>query len=76
MDHERLRCIVSGLNQYELTYLEERFIEAAKLSLEKQGRLTEQQESMLESLYMEKTRWIRKGIISLAKMKMSRIRKR
>jgi len=67
MDHERLRCIVSGLNQYELTYLEERFIEAAKLSLEKQGRLTEQQESMLESLYMEKTRWIRKGIISLAK---------
>ena len=56
MDHERLRCIVSGLNQYELTYLEERFIEAAKLSLEKQGRLTEQQESMLESLYMEKNK--------------------
>jgi hypothetical protein len=67
MDHERIRSIVSGLNRYELTYLEERFIEAAKLSLEKQGRLTEQQESILESLYMEKTKWIRKGIISLAK---------
>jgi hypothetical protein len=31
------------------------------------GKLREQQESMLESLYMEKTRWIRKGIIGLAK---------
>ena len=67
MDHERLRSIVSGLSRYEMTYLEERFIEAAKLSLEKQGRLTEQQETILEGLYMEKTKWIRKGIISLAK---------
>ena len=67
MDHERLRSIVSGLSRYEMTYLEERFIEAAKLSLEKQGRLTEQQESILESLHVEKTKWIRKGIISLVK---------
>ncbi len=67
MDHERLRCIVSGLSRYELTYLEERFIEAVRLSVEKQGGLTEQQERMLEGLYTEKTRWIRKGIISLAK---------
>ena len=67
MDKARLKCIISGLSRYELTSLEKRFIEAAKLSLEKQGRLTEQQESILEGLYMEKTRWIRKGIISLAK---------
>ena len=69
MDKGRLKCILSGLNRYELTSLEKRFIEGAKLSLEKQGKLTEQQESMLESIYTEKTRWIRKGIISLAKMK-------
>jgi len=67
MDKGRLKSIISGLNRYELTPLEKRFIEAARLSLEKEGRLTEQRESVLESLYMEKTKWIRKGIISLAK---------
>jgi len=67
MDKKRLKCILSGLIRYELTSTEKRFIELAKHSLEKQGGLTEQQESMLEGLYMEKTRWIRKGIIDLAK---------
>jgi hypothetical protein len=67
MDNERIKCIVSGLSRYELTFLEKRFIEAAKHSLEDQSGLTEQQESMLESLYMKKTKWIRKGIINLAK---------
>lgn len=37
MDHKRLRCIVSGLNRYELAHLEEGFIEAAKLSMGKQA---------------------------------------
>jgi hypothetical protein len=45
--------------------VEKRFIEAATLSLERQGRLTEQQGAILENLYMEKTKWIRKGIIHL-----------
>jgi hypothetical protein len=67
MDTGRLKCILSGLSRYELTVLEERFIEAAKHHLEDQGGLTEQQESMLEGLYMEKTRWVRKGIMNLAK---------
>ena len=67
MDKGRLKCIISGLSRYELTFFEKRFIEAAKHCLENQGGLTEEQESMLESLYMEKTRWVRSGIISLAK---------
>ena len=67
MDKARLKCIISGLSRYELTSLEKRFVEEVKLSLEKQGRLTEQRESVLESLYMEKTKWIRRGIINLAK---------
>ena len=67
MDKARLNCIISGLSRYELTSLEKRFVEEVKLSLEKQGRLTEQRESVLESLYMEKTKWVRKGIINLAK---------
>ena len=67
MNKGRLKCIMSGLSRYELTSLEKRFIEAAKHCLEEQGGLTEEQESMLEGLYMEKTRWIRSSIISLAK---------
>ncbi len=66
MDKARLKSIISGLSRYELTSLEKRFVEEAKASLEKQGRLTEQRESVLESLYMEKTKWIRKGIIKLS----------
>ena len=67
MNEGRLKCILSGLSRYELTSVEKRFIEAATLSLERQGRLTEQQGTILENLYMEKTKWIRKGIINLAK---------
>ena len=67
MDKARLNSIISGLSRYELTSLEKRFVKEVKLSLEKQGRLTEQRESVLESLYMEKTKWIRRGIINLAK---------
>jgi hypothetical protein len=67
MNQGRLKCIISGLSRYELTSLEKRFIEAAKHCLEEQGTLTEGQESILESLHREKTRWIKKGIISLAK---------
>ncbi len=59
MDKARLKNIISGLSRYELTSLEKRFVEAAKHSLEEDGRLTEQRESVLESLYMEKTKWIR-----------------
>ncbi len=65
MSERRLTCILSGLSRYELTSLEKRFIEVAKHSLEEHGRLTEQQETMLESLYREKTKWIRKGVIHL-----------
>ena len=67
MNEGRLKCILSGLSRYELTSVEKRFIEAATLSIERQGRLTEQQGAILENLYMEKTKWIRKGIIHLAK---------
>ena len=67
MEKGRIKCMISGLNRYELTLLEERFIETAKHHLEERGRLTEQQETMLENLYMEKTRWIRNGMAHLLK---------
>ena len=67
MNEGRLKCILSGLSRYELTSVEKRFIEATKHSLEEQGRLTKQQRAILENLYMEKTKWVRKGIIHLTK---------
>ena len=58
MNTERLRCIVSGLTRHELTELEQRFVQSVEQYFEQEGRLTEQQESILEDLYREKTRWI------------------
>ena len=65
MNNERLRCIVSGLNRYELTELEQGFVQSVEQYFKHEGRLTEQQESILEGLYSEKTRWIRNAILSI-----------
>lgn len=61
MDGERLRCIVSVLRRCELTSLEKQFEERVKEYFAKNGMLTEQQESILEGIYREKVRWMKKG---------------
>jgi len=71
MNTERLRCIVSGLNRYELTNLEQRFVESIDQYFKRTGKLTEQQESILEGLYMEKTRFVYNAMVS---MRTNRIR--
>ena len=63
MEKERLRCIVSGLDRYELTGLETRFIRSAEQYFEEKGKLTEQQESILEGVYRDKTGWIRASVL-------------
>lgn len=65
MKTERLRCIISGLDRYELTKLEQRFVESVEQYFKQTGKLTEQQESILEGLYREKTRWIENAILSI-----------
>jgi len=60
---DRLRCVVSGLSKYELTELEQRFVQSVEQYFRQEGRLTEQQESILEGLYREKTRWIKNAIL-------------
>jgi uncharacterized membrane-anchored protein len=62
MNQERLKCILSGLNRYELTWREKEFVKAVKKYFNENGVLTDQQESILEGIYNEKIRWIRKGI--------------
>ncbi len=64
MNAEKLRCIVSGLNRYELTELEQRFVQSVEQYFNHEGKLTDQQESILEGLYREKSRWMRNAILS------------
>ena len=60
MDQERFKRIVSVLERDELTLRERQFVEAVKKYLNENGRVTDQQESLLEGIYKEKI-WIRKA---------------
>ena len=55
MDKGRLECIMSGLNRYELTGLEKRFVQSGEQYFKEKIMLTDQQESILEGVYWEKT---------------------
>jgi hypothetical protein len=43
---------------------EKRFLELVKASFGERGRLTEEQETMLEGIYREKLKWARLGLIT------------
>jgi len=62
MDQERFKCILSVLEGYELTLREEQFIEAVKKYFDENGKVTDQQVSVLEGIYREKI-WIRKTFL-------------
>jgi hypothetical protein len=64
MDKERLECIMSGLNRYELTGLEKRFVQSVEQYYKEKSMLTDQQESILEGVYREKTGFIRNAVFS------------
>ena len=63
MDQERFERIVSVLERDELTLRERQFVEAVKRYLNENGRVTDQQESLLEGIYKEKI-WMRKTFFS------------
>jgi uncharacterized membrane-anchored protein len=54
---EQLERMISGLKRPGLTEREKQFIESAAHYYNQTGRLTEQQESILEGIYREKTRF-------------------
>ena len=62
MDHGRLKCILSLLERHELTLRERQFVGAVEKYFYENGKVTDQQESMLEGLYREKV-WIRKAFV-------------
>jgi uncharacterized membrane-anchored protein len=63
MDQERFECILSLLERHELTLREKQFVEAVEKYFHENGRVTDQQESVLEGIYREKM-WIRKAFRS------------
>ena len=60
MNSERFKCIMAALGRYELTLLEKQFVGRVKEYIQKNGMITEQQESILEGIYREKIRWMKK----------------
>lgn len=63
MDREKLKRIVSVLERDELTLRERQFVEAVKEYLNESGKVTDQQESILEGIYKEKI-WMKKTFFS------------
>jgi hypothetical protein len=60
MDQERFKRILLFLEQHPLTLRERQFVEAVEKYLIANGRVTDQQESVLEGIYREKM-WISKA---------------
>jgi hypothetical protein len=56
MNSERFKCIMAVLGHYELSLLEKQFVGRMKEYCEKDGMITEQQESILEGINREKIR--------------------
>ena len=63
MDQERFKRILSLLQRDELTLREGQFVEAVEKYFDENGKVTDQQESVLEGIYKEKV-WIRKAFFS------------
>ena len=59
MNSERFKCIMAVLGRYELTLLERQFVGRMKEYCEKDGVITEQQESILEGINRKKIRWMK-----------------
>lgn len=63
MDQKRFKCIRSLLERHELTLRERQFVEAVEKYFHENGKVTDQQESLLEGIYREKM-WVRKAFFS------------
>jgi hypothetical protein len=62
MEKERLKCILSGLSRYELTGPEMQCVQSIERYFNQEGMVTDRHESILEGIYMEKTRFIRNAV--------------
>ncbi len=63
MKKERLKAITTGLNRYELSQQEQKFVQSVEQYFRQHGRLTDQQEAVLEGIYREKMKWMRSAMV-------------
>jgi hypothetical protein len=64
MDKREFRYLTSELRRYELTEIEERFVDLTERQFSQRGALSEQQETVLRGIVREKAKW---NILSLKK---------
>ena len=67
MDQKRFKCILSWLERHELTLREKQFVEAVEKYFNENGKVTDQQESVLEGIYKEKI-WISKAFFGQSRL--------
>jgi hypothetical protein len=60
VNSDRSKCIMAGLGRYELSLLEKQFVGRVKEYIQENEMITEQQESILEGIYREKIRGMKK----------------
>jgi hypothetical protein len=65
MQKDRMRCILSGIERFELTAAEMEFMAFAEGNLNQDGPLMKFVELILEGIYSQKTRFIRNSIVSM-----------
>jgi hypothetical protein len=59
VNSERFKWIMTVLRRYELPLLEKQFVGGVKEYIQKNGMITEQQESILGGINREKIRWMK-----------------
>ena len=62
MKKERLKCILSGLSRYELSGPERQCVQSIERYFNQEGMVTDRHESILEGIYLERTRFIRNAV--------------
>jgi uncharacterized membrane-anchored protein len=62
MDHKRFQSILSVLERHELTPRERHFVKAVMNYFSANGKVTDQQESILEGIFREKI-WMNKAFL-------------
>ncbi len=67
MNPATLRCIVAGLEKFQLTEAETELVHFARLNLSPNNPLRKMMELSLEKIYRQKTAFMRGSILSLLK---------
>jgi hypothetical protein len=57
MDGREFKSLASELRRYELTEIENQFVDLTEKHFDEKGTLSEQQETVLRGIHREKSKW-------------------